>query len=264
MKQERELLAILLLLTTCISTSFICSCSNDDAIAYEKPLRNADAELSCPNNHHPHAIDLNLPSGTIWSCCNIGANSPEEYGNYFAWGETSKKRNYKWSTYKWMNKGESDWSQINKYTSADIYRNACWYSNGIFVGDNKTELDPEDDAATVNWGRGWQMPSLFQLEELINSRNTLIEWVKVNGVKGILIKSINIDHPQSIFLPAAGCCNYTSIDNAGISGGYWSRSLTKDCSYSGRRLLFGPMGIMAYYSYRFYGRSVRPVVVQQE
>lgn len=92
-------------------------------------------------------IDLGLPSGTLWATMNIGASSPEDYGDYFAWGETAPKDVYDWSTYKWCN-GSSN--TLTKYCFNSSYGN-----NG-FV-DNLTELDPEDDAATVNWGQDWRM-----------------------------------------------------------------------------------------------------------
>ena len=94
-------------------------------------------------------VDLGLPSGTLWATCNVGANSPEEYGDYFAWGETTTKSSYSWSTYKYC-KGSS--STMTKYCTSSYYGTV----------DNKTELEPSDDAATANWGSEWQMPSLEQ------------------------------------------------------------------------------------------------------
>ena len=95
-------------------------------------------------------VDLGLPSGTLWATCNVGASSPEEYGDYFAWGETEPKNDYNWSTYKYC-KGSS--TTMTKYCTSSSYGTV----------DNKTELEPSDDAATVNWGSNWQMPSLEQL-----------------------------------------------------------------------------------------------------
>lgn len=114
--------------------------------------------LACPDGNHPHAIDLGLPSGTKWCCCNVGAGSPEEYGDYYAWGETEPKSEYSWSTYNWS-KGSYD--SMTKYCAQSRYG-----YNGFT--DNLTELQSDDDAATANRGNAWQMPSLTQWQELIN------------------------------------------------------------------------------------------------
>ena len=103
-----------------------------------------------PSENHEY-VDLGLPSGTLWATMNVGANSPEDYGDYFAWGETAPKSVYDWSTYKWC---RGLVNTITKYCNSGGY-------NG-FV-DNKTELDPEDDAATANWGAEWRMPSFEQM-----------------------------------------------------------------------------------------------------
>ena len=214
-----------------------------------------------PDSGNHEWVDLGLPSGTKWATCNVGASSPEEYGDYFAWGETSTKTNYSWSTYKWMNAGQSSWKQINKYTFADG-QTACWYSGGTFIGDGKTELEPEDDAATVNWGSDWQMPSPAQIQELYNSSYTTTQWITVNGVKGRKVTSKS--NGNSLFLPAAGLRD-TSLINAGSNGHYWSRSLWtnfSDFAYC-LKFDFGSIGIANDGKSRYYGRSVRPVRVQE-
>ena len=94
-------------------------------------------------------VDLGLPSGTQWATMNIGANAPEEYGDYFAWGETEPKDYYDWGTYKWC---MGNYNTMTKYCTISGYG-----YNGF--NDGKTELDPEDDAATAAWGAGWRMPS---------------------------------------------------------------------------------------------------------
>ena len=219
-----------------------------------------------PGNHE--WVDLGLPSGTLWATCNVGASSPEEYGLYFAWGETqgytcdtSDGRSFDWASYKWMNAGQSSRSQINKYTLADGNTSACWYSDGTFVGDGLTELLPEDDAATANWGSGWRMPTNDQFEELINSAYTTTEWTTVNGVNGRKITSkVN---GNSIFLPAAGDRENTILDYAGSYGLYWSRSLRTSLSSSARFMQFNSGYISSTYGCdRRYGLSVRPVRAQ--
>ncbi len=196
-------------------------------------------------------VDLGLPSGTLWATCNVGAENPEDYGDYFAWGETigynGGKTTFNWVTYKYA-RGTSD--TLTKY---------CTDSSKGTV-DGKTELDPEDDAATANWGSNWQIPSYEQCEELLDESYTYSTWTTQNGVDGRLITSkINM---KTIFLPAAGSRKDASLNNVGAGGGCWSRSLTTGNSLSGRYLNFGSSYVDTGYSPRYYGRSVRPVRVQ--
>ncbi|MBQ8865452.1 MAG: Ig-like domain-containing protein [Bacteroidaceae bacterium] len=189
-------------------------------------------------------VDLGLPSGTLWATCNVGANSPEEYGDYFAWGEIEPKNEYSWSTYKYC-KGSID--TMTKYCT----------NNSLGTVDNKTELEPSDDAATVNWGSGWQMPSEEQFEELINSSYTTTTWTTMNGVYGRKITSKS--NGNSIFLPAAGYRKGTSLNNAGSSSNYWSRSLSTSNINRAYGLRFDSSDISTSTYYRYYGPSVRPV-----
>ena len=197
-------------------------------------------------------VDLGLPSGTLWATCNVGAEKPEDYGDYFAWGETigynGGKTTFNWSTYKYCS-GSS--TTIRKYCISSSYGTV----------DNKTELEPADDAATVNWGSDWQMPSLDQLKELINSSYTTTEWTTINGVRGRKITSKS--NLKSIFLPAAGYRNDASLSNIGSGGRYWSRSLYASNSADGCSLYFDSSGIYTGSGSRCYGRSVRPVRVQK-
>ena len=206
---------------------------------------------SSPTGDTHSYVDLGLPSGTLWATCNIGANSPEEYGDYFAWGETkgynSGKTDFDWDTYRWCN---GHYDEMTKY---------CTYSNYGYNGftDDKTELDLEDDAAYVNWGPDWCMPSIEQFEELINKSYTTTEWTAQNGVNGRKITSKT--NGNSIFLPAAGYRDDSSLSGAGSDGGYWSRSLNSDDPFHARSLYFNSSSIRAGSSYRCYGGGVRPV-----
>lgn len=196
-------------------------------------------------------VDLGLPSGTLWATCNVGAENPEDYGDYFAWGETigynGGKTTFNGVTYKYA-RGTSD--TLTKY---------CTDSSKGTV-DGKTELDPEDDAATANWGSNWQIPSYEQCEELLDESYTYSTWTTQNGVDGRLITSkINM---KTIFLPAAGFRRDTSLLTAGRFGYYWSRSLGTDDSQDGRVLDFSSGSVNTYYSSRYFGQSVRPVRVQ--
>ena len=191
-------------------------------------------------------IDLGLPSGTLWATCNVGADNPEEYGDYFAWGETITKNNYCWETYKFW-QGSRD--MMAKY-GYDIFT------------DYKIELDPADDAATVRWGNSWQIPSVDQWQELHNSSNTTITGTIRNGVKGNMI--ISKSNGKSIFLPAAGYVNNMTNGNIGVTGCYWSRSLVTDFSYLAYSVYFQPYSTYSSKttSERYYGQSIRPVRVK--
>ena len=195
-------------------------------------------------------VDLGLPSGTLWATCNVGANSSEEYGDYFAWGETSPKNEYNWSTYKWCN-GSDD--TMTKYCQQSSYG-----YNGFT--DTLTELLPEDDAATANWGSGWQMPSIDQIEELYNSNNTTTTWTTQNGINGRKITSNS--NGNSIFLPAAGYRIGTSLYVAGGYGYYWSRSLGTSYSSSAYNLYFNSSSVGWSDYYRGSGFTVRAVRVK--
>lgn len=212
----------------------------------------ASSSSSSANGHE--YVDLGLPSGTLWATCNVGASKPEEYGDYFAWGETTGyndgKTEFSWSTYKWCNGTENT---MTKYCNDSNYGN-----NGYT--DTWTELEPEDDAAYVNWGSEWRMPSLDQMNELINSSYTTTIWTSRNGVWGRLITSKK--NRNSIFLPAAGYRDATSLYYAGSYGGCWSRTLYTS-AYCACSLDFNSGNVNWYGSDRYYGRSVRPVRTSQ-
>lgn len=183
------------------------------------------------------AIDLGLPSGTLWASCNVGATKPEEYGDYFAWGETTPKENYSWETYKWCD-GSSE--NLTKYN----------------LNDNKTELDLVDDAAYMNWGGRWRMPSLDQINELINNCNW--EWTKFNGISG---RKVTGPNGNSIFFPAAGKRDENGIlYDLGSDGYYWSNkrysSRRPSCAYC---MNFTNWRVFVDEYVRDCGRSVRPV-----
>ena len=196
-------------------------------------------------------VDLGLPSGTLWATCNIGATSPEDYGDYFAWGETegydSGKTAFNWSTYKWCKGSNSTMTKYCRYSS---------YGNEGFT-DDLTELELADDAAYVNWGPAWRMPSMEQFDELINSSYTTSEWTTQNGVYGRKITSLS--NGNSIFLPAAGFRINSSFVDAGSLGVYWSRTLYSGSSYYAQGQRFNSSGFDTIIYYRSDGQSVRPV-----
>ncbi len=208
--------------------------------------RNLMANFTYNGGGDEHAyVDLGLPSGLLWATCNVGADNPEDYGDYFAWGETMPKDTYDWSTYQYCN-GSS-------YTLTKYCSNSNYGYNGFT--DNLTTLLPEDAAATANWGNDWRMPTKEEWQELYN--NTTVTWTTQNGVNGRLFTASN---GNSLFLPAAGYRYISSLDYAGSYGSYWSSSLSTGSPDGAWILYFGSDNYgMNGYGYRDYGLSVRPV-----
>jgi hypothetical protein len=185
-------------------------------------------------------VDLGLPSGTLWADRNVGADSPEAYGDYFAWGETTTKSIYDWSTYKWC----QSWTTMTKYCTKSSYGTV----------DNKTVLDLEDDAAYVNMGAEWRMPTETQMSEL-RSKCTWA-WPTQNGTKGYKVTGPN---GKSIFLPAAGYRNGSGLNNAGSNGGFWSVSLEESYPSGAWSLSFNSGNCGTYDCDRCNGLTVRAV-----
>ena len=191
-------------------------------------------------------VDLGLPSGLLWATCNVGANAPEECGDYFAWGETQPKDTYDWSTYQYC------------MGSAITLTKYCNFADAGYNGftDNLTTLLPEDDAATANWGGNWRMPTAEEFEELLD--NTTVTWTQQNGVNGSLYTASN---GNSLFLPAAGLRRGGELVNAGITAEFWSSWLV-GYSPDHADMIFIPQEDGDEYTsveYRDYGLSVRPV-----
>ena len=205
-------------------------------------------------------VDLGLPSGTLWATCNVGASKPTEYGDYFAWGETSPKESYDWSTYKYMTEGKSSWKYITKYTTADGQTSGVWYdTDGNFIGDSLLTLLPEDDAATANWGENWRMPTHSEQVELIDGCDW--EWTddfNGSGVAGHIGTSLY--NGNVVFLPAAGYRGSAYLYLAGYYGYYWSSSLDPYLSDGAYYLSFYDYFIDWVSLHRFGGQSVRAVV----
>ena len=186
------------------------------------------------------AIDLGL--SVKWASCNVGATAPEEYGGYYAWGETSEKSDYSWDTYKYCN-GTS--TSMTKYCTSVAYGTV----------DNKTTLEPTDDVATVKWGGNWRMPTGAEQDELIN--NCTWQWTSLNGVNGYRVTGPN---GNSIFLPAAGSRLGAGPYSQGYSGYSWSSSLSSSKGYRAYYLRFESKNFDRSDKYdRYYGLTVRPV-----
>ncbi len=187
-------------------------------------------------------IDLGL--SVKWATMNVGANTPEDFGNYFAWGETEPKEVYNWSTYKWCNGSDTT---LTKYNTSSVY--------GII--DNKTTLELIDDAAHANWGGSWRMPTDAEMTELRN--NCTWKWTTQKSIKGYKVTSKS--NGNSIFLPAADYYfdNFTSW----VDGCYWSSSLDIDSPCYAWFISFEfilDVGVVTRNcNYRSNGEAIRPV-----
>lgn len=209
---------------------------------YKKQSGSADNDDNDDNddddyiNGHEY-VDLGL--SVKWATCNVGASKPEEYGGYYAWGETGEKSEYDWDTYKWCNGSEYT---LTKYCTDSDYGRV----------DNKTTLEPSDDVAHVKWGGSWRMPTKDEIEELHDKCSWT--WTTVNGVNGCKVTGPN---GNSIFLPAAGCRMITGLIFRGMVGDYRSSSLLdSNCAYY---LNFSGSDHGWYGGFRVNGYSVRPV-----
>ena len=204
-----------------------------DSIIYgkEKSFKTLGGENLCADGDHPHMIDLGLPSGTKWACCNVGASSPDDSGSYYAWGETSEKSYYNWSSYAHCG---GSWDK-------------CYDLGSDIAGT-------QYDVAKKEWGGSWMMPTIDQIDELL--ANCKSEWTNLNGVRGCKFTGKN---GGSVFLPAAGFRWADYLYSAGEYSGYWSS--TQDPSYSTRAYgLHSESGSVNQNSgSRFYGHNVRPV-----
>ena len=192
-----------------------------------------------PNTGNHEYVDLGL--SVKWATCNVGATKPEEYGDYFAWGEVEPKEVYDWNTYKWCNGSEYS---LTKYCTNSSYGTV----------DNKTILEAADDAAHANWGGSWRMPTDAELLELSNKCSW--RWTSQNGVYGYTVIGPN---GKSIFLPAAGFRSGDMILVPNSYGRYRSSSFDISLPYSVWSLYFISNSLNWYLGDRSLGFSVRPV-----
>ncbi len=218
-----------------LSTAF--NSSVDDDVRYvfiTKGMGKNDAQFVEPSDviSEPEIVDLGLPSGAKWASFNLGASKPEEYGGYFAWGETKPKVDYSWESYGWCNGNESS---LTKY----------------YYGDGKSVLESTDDAAIQLLGGKWRMPSESEWKELIDYCN----WTSSssNGVDGIIAKSkIN---GAELFFPFSGKIDGTKTMNFGSIGYYWTSSLNPFESLA----CIGATSPETGYFERYCGLAIRPV-----
>ena len=217
-------------------------------------LNNRDRNLGfsvravCPSSTYIPPMDtrpkeyVDMGLSVLWATCNVGAETPEECGDYYAWGEIVPDAQYEWATYKWSNGSDISLTKYN-------------YDSYYGIVDNKTELELDDDVAHVIWGEDWCIPSKENLRELID--NCFWTWQSLNGIYGYSVRSkIN---GNTIFLPAAGSYDWDGFNGKGSSGRYLSRSLRTDYPCESYEIVF--WSDWFYYSndFRYYGYSVRPV-----
>lgn len=248
--KTNNLWSIWLMLVIILSSTFVLSsCSDEDE---------DDSSQNIIHEQH-EAVDLGLPSGIKWATMNVGATKPEEYGDYFAWGETkpyyvaghsqdnpcsnweTKKTGYFWESYQWCN---GSFDTLTKYCR----------KNGYGRVDGKMVLDPEDDAAHVSWGGDWRMPTQEELYEL--REKCTWTWTTLDGISGYKVKGPN---GKSIFLPAAGSRSGPTLYDVSEWGDYWSASLCLDDPSNAYSFSFWSDHLFLDGNYRYCGCSVRAV-----
>ena len=200
------------------------------------------------NSNGYEYVDLELPSGTLWATCNVGASKPSDYGLYFQWGDIKGytveqvgiergQKGFSWTDYKWNPSG--DGYTFTKYDTVN------------------TALDLEDDAAHVHMGGDWHMPIPEQIKELLN--NTTTAWTTLDGVNGIKFNSKK-DESKFIFIPAAGYVLDNFYAGIGNYGFIWTSMLHPKYVYSSQELGFGSNGPYLNGYNRDFGFSVRGVI----
>ncbi len=224
----------LILLGTSKLETIVLNCSDVD-----KKIESKKIEDNLENQHE--FVDLGL--SVKWATCNVGANKPEECGDYFAWGETETKEQYTWETYKY--------SKGSKYSLTKYCQKSKYGDNGFI--DNKTILDADDDAARINWGKAWRMPTKAEQNELREK----CEWVwrSQNGVKGYKVIGPN---GNSIFLPASGVMKEKGLCLSD-SGNIWSSEVLAYSPYNVYDIGFYSDDVIKNVSHRYCGQSIRPV-----
>ena len=218
------------------------------------------AERQSDYNGHEY-VDLGL--SVKWATCNVGASKPEDYGGYFQWAGTTDVS----STSIYL-----DWSNCPYHSESNYRTHWTKYNTQPSYGtvDHKTVLEPSDDAAHVNWGGNWRMPTGAEWTELRENCSWI--WITLNGVNGYLITSDMSGYKdKSIFLPAAGCRYGDGLGNVGVDGCYWLSTLYADYpnrAYDANINFTEIKGDNCYSQWyfiirssndRYYGQSVRPV-----
>lgn len=207
-------------------------------------------EGSSPVNNNGHKyVDLGLPSGTLWATCNVGATTPEESGELYAWGETETKDNYSWATYKWCN---GDVCNSTNHTLTKYCLRA-----GYGTMDGKVSLDLEDDVAHVKWGGSWHIPTTSEFQELID--NCTVEQIEMSD--GNDAYKFTGSNGNSIIMPYAGYWRNETYRSGYFY--YWSsEQYTSEISSNNHGTnafsLNSNPDLVGYARYR--GHAIRPVL----
>jgi len=244
-------------------TFLFAACTGDpgreDKSGPEQTNQGDDTQKPETDPKEDEGVDLGL--SVRWASCNLGASKPEEFGDYYAWAETETyysslepltwkagaSEGYSWSSYRWA----GDYPKFKKYcpTEAAIY----WGKEGD--PDNRTIIDPDDDAASVKIGQGWRIPSKDEWNELINDCKWT--WTTLEGVGGYEVAATN---GNSIFLPAAGLFDAVNLLDPGSQGAYWSSSLNTALPENAWILQSYPSYFFTASTLRYDGCSIRPVI----
>lgn len=221
--------------------------------------RDKDNGNACVETGHEY-VDMGL--SVKWATCNLGAEVPEDYGWYVAWGETGGGDCYEWSTYKYC---KGDYDRLTKYCAKG--QSELYGFDGF--ADDKSLLERKDDAASANWGGKWRMPTPAEWDELLNSDNCLWIWTTLNGVPGykVVSKKIAVNandrrkglSERSIFLPAAGFRDSYYHLNAGDEGYYWCSANYRTNPFNAWYVRLYSSDYFKHYANRKNGFSVRPV-----
>ena len=263
---ERESVTVTILLLLAASLLLTTSCSSSSKVATSSTKTSKSASLE----GHKY-VDLGLPSKTLWATCNVGAKKAVGYGNFYAWGETKPKNDYSWETYTLPYETTGFKKPVlgdREFTDKQTpHRLTGSYTESM-------NMQPEDDAATVNWGNEWSIPTLEQWQELCDT--TLCRWTQQK--KGFLVTSKK--NGKSIFLPACG--NYyekeapktflNEGDSVRYDGLYWSSTLSGKgrFEYSASYLRFNTgyqrmkLPILTSIPDLYCGMSIRPVTKLKE
>ncbi len=196
----------------------------------------------------PEAVDLGL--GVLWATFNVGAANPEDYGNYYSWGEIETKNDYSWASYKFANGSQHT---LNKYNS----------NSSCGTVDYNSILDLEDDVAHEQWGDKWRVPTQFEIQQLID--NCTWTWTTLNGVNGYKVTSNKNGYTDNyIFLPAAGAQDNLEISETETTGHYWSSTLYKDEPNTASSIKFNQGSYLCENSDRCKGFTIRPVMGEND
>lgn len=223
-------LASIFLTTSCLGQGKTENNPNNDVKREAAPL--VKGLKTCPDDNHPHAIDLGLPSGTYWACCNLGASSPSEYGSLYTWGDIEPMNG---NQYKYAIPGNDEYDVLFKDLDNDI-------------------AGSEYDAATQSWGSPWQLPTDEQMRELLKVCNKG-EWTTMYGHVG---RKFTAPNGGVIFLPANMDWEQNIVDE-GEKGFYWSSVVSSMSKNSANELMIFEGSAVMDATSRSCGWSIRPV-----